>query len=270
MEIHYFGERLTEARREAGFTQEQLAGRIGVTPQAVSKWEKGSSYPDLDLLYHICEVLCCTADYLLHRDGRKARITENNDEQSARLLLQKVLAEPLVIETGTGFTDMLTQEHASQFPEIRSLRETMAEKYGFLLPLVRIRDNAALEPLEYRILSYDRPLFADALKTLEGFSFHKLCEQLELLVADHFDKIVNHQMIQILIDNVTEKYPSVVKDVIPEKISLFELQEVLTLLVMKKKSIRNLVKIIEVLEEEHGHTNDNNELAARIIEKLML
>lgn len=35
------GKRIAESRRSAGFTQEELANRLGVTPQALSKWEKG-------------------------------------------------------------------------------------------------------------------------------------------------------------------------------------------------------------------------------------
>lgn len=37
------GNRIAELRREAGLTQEQLAGMLGVTYQAVSKWETGDS-----------------------------------------------------------------------------------------------------------------------------------------------------------------------------------------------------------------------------------
>ena len=41
-----FGIRLAECRRNKNFTQEELANRLGVTPQALSKWEKGLSSPE--------------------------------------------------------------------------------------------------------------------------------------------------------------------------------------------------------------------------------
>lgn len=59
------GKRIAESRRSAGFTQEELANRLGVTPQALSKWEKGASSPDLEMLTSLCDILEVSADYLV-------------------------------------------------------------------------------------------------------------------------------------------------------------------------------------------------------------
>ena len=59
------GKRIAESRRSAGFTQEELANRLGVTPQALSKWEKGASSPDLEMLISLCDILGVSADYLV-------------------------------------------------------------------------------------------------------------------------------------------------------------------------------------------------------------
>lgn len=48
---------IVEERRRAGLTQEALATRIGITPQAVSKWENGVGYPDVTLFPIIADVL---------------------------------------------------------------------------------------------------------------------------------------------------------------------------------------------------------------------
>ena len=52
-----FANRLKAAREQAGFTQEQLAERIGVTRQAVSRWEQGITQPDMEMLVTLSEVL---------------------------------------------------------------------------------------------------------------------------------------------------------------------------------------------------------------------
>ncbi len=56
MDMRKIGDRIMRARKKAGFTQEELAERIGVTPQAVSKWENGHNLPDLENLLLIAEL----------------------------------------------------------------------------------------------------------------------------------------------------------------------------------------------------------------------
>ena len=45
-----FAQRIITLRKELSMTQEQLAQELGITAQAVSKWETGQSYPDITLL----------------------------------------------------------------------------------------------------------------------------------------------------------------------------------------------------------------------------
>lgn len=58
-----FADQLVKYRKQRGMTQETLAGMLNVTPQAVSKWEKGS-YPDGDLLPQISKALDVSLDVL--------------------------------------------------------------------------------------------------------------------------------------------------------------------------------------------------------------
>lgn len=59
------GERIQELRKKHGMTQEQLAAQIGATRQAVSKWEAGKSYPDIDYAVKIGDCFHVSMDYLL-------------------------------------------------------------------------------------------------------------------------------------------------------------------------------------------------------------
>lgn len=59
------GNRISKYRKTKGMTQEDLAGKLGVSSQAVSKWENDASCPDISLLPQLCKVLGVTADELL-------------------------------------------------------------------------------------------------------------------------------------------------------------------------------------------------------------
>ncbi len=59
------GARIASLRRAKGFTQEQLAGLLGVSAPAVSKWETDTSYPDITLLCPLARALDTNVDMLL-------------------------------------------------------------------------------------------------------------------------------------------------------------------------------------------------------------
>ena len=60
-----FANRLKDARRVCGLSQEELAERLDVSRQAVGKWEQGQAYPELEKLIALCAVLNVSADMLL-------------------------------------------------------------------------------------------------------------------------------------------------------------------------------------------------------------
>lgn len=59
------GDKLSRLRRENNYTQEQLADVLGVSRQAISKWESGTTYPETEKLIRISELFDCSLDYLL-------------------------------------------------------------------------------------------------------------------------------------------------------------------------------------------------------------
>ena len=59
------GNRIAKFRKAKGMTQEDLANQLGVSSQAVSKWENDASCPDISLLPQLCRVLGVTTDELL-------------------------------------------------------------------------------------------------------------------------------------------------------------------------------------------------------------
>ena len=60
-----FRERLFNLRRQAGLSQEELANLLGLTRQAVQKWEAGTSRPDMDNLTALAGYFHVSLDYLV-------------------------------------------------------------------------------------------------------------------------------------------------------------------------------------------------------------
>ena len=65
------GQRIARLRRNKGLTQEELGDKVGVSSQAVSKWETDSSVPDVMLLVKIANLLDISVDELLGNDRIK-------------------------------------------------------------------------------------------------------------------------------------------------------------------------------------------------------
>ena len=77
-----FDETLKRIRKEKGMTQEELAIKVHVARQTVSKWEKGLSIPDVDLLHGIAEALDVEVSELL---GAQVPKEENRNEIAEQL-----------------------------------------------------------------------------------------------------------------------------------------------------------------------------------------
>ncbi len=109
---------IREKRKELGLTQEQLADRLGVTPPAVNKWEKGISCPDISILTPLARLLETDVNTLLcFRE-------EMSDEEIARLCNE--IAEKAQEENGVEKAFELCGRKVREYPGCPKLIHTMA------------------------------------------------------------------------------------------------------------------------------------------------
>lgn len=80
-----FGENLKTLRKQKGFSQEELATRLHVVRQTISKWEKNLSVPDADTLIRLAEVLEVSVSELLGAKIENENAASDVAEQLSRI-----------------------------------------------------------------------------------------------------------------------------------------------------------------------------------------
>lgn len=243
-----FGNRISECRQNLNMTQEMLAGRVGVTPQALSKWERGISYPDIPLLAQLCQVLDISADYLLGVD-KKLIMEDGRDAAWEEVFsnLQSCL-EPVVLIFSQELVPLFVDN--SFVGEIIELRKELA-KDGILLPVVRLLDDVNLEPGEFMVLAYQNILWAETLERIEfGTTMEYIVNRLGEVVRSQYFEIINPDLIKQLTDNLERRSPALIKGIVPERISYGLLTEVMKGFLRRGNGMVYLEKVIEYLDNE--------------------
>lgn len=83
-----FGQRLAALRKEKGLTQNDIADKVGITAQAVSKWENDQASPDIDILIKLSEIFDISLDELL---GKVKPSVSLNDKPTKKDINKMVL-----------------------------------------------------------------------------------------------------------------------------------------------------------------------------------
>lgn len=116
------GMKIRELRRRDSRTQEALADALGVTPQAVSRWEQGGSYPDMELLPAIANYFGVTIDQLFgYHSNRESRVDG---------IIQQVNAYNIKARSDDDWVDdclSILREGLAEFPQNERLLITLAD-----------------------------------------------------------------------------------------------------------------------------------------------
>ena len=85
------GSRIAELRRKKNMTQEDLANALGVTPQAVSKWENDLSCPDITLLPQLAKLLGVSVDELLGSTAPETQLLPAENRKPIKDMILRVV-----------------------------------------------------------------------------------------------------------------------------------------------------------------------------------
>ncbi|MCM1307666.1 MAG: helix-turn-helix domain-containing protein [Butyrivibrio sp.] len=262
------GETISLYRRNRNLTQEELAARLGVTSQAVSKWERRQSLPDVTMLPELCRILEISADSLLGIgentfSEKRERMT---DEEVMRNL--RTAENPLAIILGTGIAEAFVKTRYAAF--IGNQRRALSSK-GILMPLVHITDRRELDENEWMIVAYSRILFREKIENAPEDLGLYTAEILGRIVAENYGYILNRDLVRALVCNLKTEYPTLIEGIVPEKISYALLQDIMCGLWERgHNAALYMIKIIEKTESclQREPNIGGEELAAAIAEDI--
>ena len=103
-----FGENLQYYRKREEITQEQLAERMEVSRQTISKWEAGTSYTEMEKIMQLCDMFSCSMDTLLRKDAQ-AEVVEDSAqyEEHMKRFGKAVTAGVGILIIGGAFSTLL-------------------------------------------------------------------------------------------------------------------------------------------------------------------
>ena len=161
MALDGFGTRLKAIRQERGYTQKQLAGFLGVTEQAVSKYERGNSYPDIEVLSGIAEVLDCSLDYLLQHEPGKHNLPGQENVFRKQGISRFLQQDVIVLQFDEKLVPLFMEEAKQNCPHMIEMRQQAALEWGVILPIIRLRDQSNMEPSQFEICINGVPVYSE-------------------------------------------------------------------------------------------------------------
>ncbi|MEO0480578.1 MAG: flagellar biosynthesis protein FlhA [Planctomycetota bacterium] len=225
-------------------------------------------------------------------------------EASEQELEDSLTVDRLGIELGYRLIPLVDPgKHGGLLDHIRSIRNQFAQAVGLVIPPIRVRDDARLDPNTYRILLNGHEIASGDLRVgqflamdpgglgegtdlggtptvepafglparwipesekdraeLAGFTVidapSVLVTHLSEILRDIANELLTRDDVKVLLDNLKKNAPAVVDEVLPQRLSLGQIQNVLSRLLLEKVPIRDLQTILEALSDHAEETKD--------------
>ncbi|MGC7870298.1 flagellar biosynthesis protein FlhA [Desulfosporosinus sp. SYSU MS00001] len=239
--------------------------------------------------------------------ARESELAESKKPENVLNLLQ---VDHMELELGYALVALVdVQQGGDLLDRIVLIRRQIASELGFIVPVIRVRDNMNLQPNQYVIKIRGAEIAAGEIQAdhymamssgmdddaipgtptkdpafgLEAKWINAMFrEQAELkgwmvvdaptVLATHLTEVIktnaweilNRQDVKTLIDHAKEQAPAVVEELIPDILSLGQVQKVLANLLRERVSIRDMVTILETLADQAQTSKDIDRLTEHV------
>lgn len=248
------------------------------------------------------------------KETAAARESEIEESKKPENVLNLLHIDHMELELGYALIALVdVQQGGDLLDRIVLIRRQIASELGFIVPVIRVRDNMNLQPNQYVVklrgseVATGEILADHYMGMSSGFDDDSIPgiptkepafgleakwinamyrEQAELngwmvvdaptVLATHITEVIksqaweilNRQDVKTLIDHAKEQAPAVVDELIPELLSLGQVQKVLANLLRERVSIRDMVSILETLADQAQLTKDLDRLTEHVRQAL--
>ena len=264
------GKCISLGRQDKGFTQEELANKLGITPQAVSRWERGNAVPDIEHLMPLSQFLdIAVEDILTGGNAPKQSPTENAATNPYESIYRQMRYNDIVLTFSLSLLPVLEMEEkdgkvSGDFWEhIIGTRNRIAKTHGIVIPTIRVMDNVRLADNEYEIYIHGKSVFKGCTTNSDNPPAQCYCDFLVTLEA-HLPTLVTREMAKLLVDAASLTHPLTAEEAVPARLSYGGLAQLIRILLKRKKCLRNMYAILNHICDA-AQVTDMEALAEEII-----
>ena len=135
------GDKIAKVRKAADMTQSKLADKVMMSPQLVSKWEKGESLPDVIMLKKLSEIFDVDINYFLSEDaGFEAKADETKSEQTTESKTRRNMLKMGSFK-GTDFSDVNLKGKLLNFSDMKKCSFDKSNLEGCNLKMGDFKDS---------------------------------------------------------------------------------------------------------------------------------
>ena len=184
--------RIKQLREEFGFSQNELAEKLGGAPSSIAMYEKGDRKPSLEVLIKLSDIFNCSIDYLLGKSNTKSNMSSFEDIKAYYEKKSGVLLENKYINEFSNL-NLSDSEIKSIMEIITSTSKDITENYSSLLnglfSIMSLNyDKNILDKIKQLILNYNQDRL-DILNEEIGIFREKNKKEIEKLEEEHIHEL---------------------------------------------------------------------------------
>ena len=204
-----FGDKLIALRKKKGLSQEELAEKLGVSRQSVSKWESNNTYPETDKIVQICNIFECTMDDLINDNITDVESIERKNKNNINVMVDSFL--DFITKTINMFSRMKFTSGFKCVIEMIIIALIMLT-LGYLFVGFSESVLSGFYPFEKGIEVFNGIIKSVLMLIWTIISFIVLVHVFKIRYLNYYDKLINEEKVDTKNDKKKEEKSKIKED----------------------------------------------------------